>query len=127
MPLVAAHPSSHRSAEMSRESVESRPGVTLWPGGGDDPLEPSVWSTQHVMCGIAGILSLEGEVVARPLLQQMISRIRHRGPDGTGEWVDGSIGLAHSRLSIIDLAGGHQPMSNVDGSLWITFNGEIFN
>jgi asparagine synthase (glutamine-hydrolysing) len=57
----------------------------------------------------------------------MIGAIRHRGPDDQGVFANGFVGLAHARLSIIDLAGGHQPMSNDDGSLWITYNGEIFN
>ena len=54
-------------------------------------------------------------------------RAAHRGPDGNGIYVDGDVGLAHARLSIIDLAGGQQPMCNEDGTVWITFNGEIFN
>jgi asparagine synthase (glutamine-hydrolysing) len=52
---------------------------------------------------------------------------QHRGPDGAGLWLDGSVGLAHQRLAIIDVAGGHQPMSNEDDSVWIVFNGEIYN
>ena len=57
----------------------------------------------------------------------MIRMVGHRGPDGTGFFSDGAVSLAHARLSIIDIAGGHQPMHNVDESIWITFNGEIFN
>ncbi|HEY4813632.1 MAG TPA: asparagine synthetase B, partial [Chthoniobacterales bacterium] len=53
--------------------------------------------------------------------------IDYRGPDGTGAFTDGAIALAHNRLSIIDIAGGHQPMQSDEGALWITFNGEIFN
>jgi asparagine synthase (glutamine-hydrolysing) len=68
-----------------------------------------------------------GEPADRRLLERMIGAIRHRGPDDEGVFTDGCVGLAHARLSIIDVAGGHQPMSNDDGSLWITFNGEIFN
>src|SRR5919109_2812128 len=81
------------------------------------------------MCGIAGVLSFNGETVASELLRQMIRPIRHRGPDSSGVYSSdtGGVGLAHARFRIIDLAGGHQPMSNEDGSLWITFNGEIFN
>ncbi|MEO8039219.1 MAG: asparagine synthase (glutamine-hydrolyzing), partial [Betaproteobacteria bacterium] len=56
-----------------------------------------------------------------------IRSIRYRGPDDEGTWAEGPVGLAHARLSIIDLAGGHQPMSDEQGTLWITFNGEIFN
>jgi asparagine synthase (glutamine-hydrolysing) len=79
------------------------------------------------MCGISGVLGRESEAVCPDHLQRMIERIRYRGPDSAGHWGEGPIGLAHARLSIIDLSQGHQPMSNEDGSLWITFNGEIFN
>jgi asparagine synthase (glutamine-hydrolysing) len=57
----------------------------------------------------------------------MIGLIRHRGPDATGIYVDGPVGFAHARLSIIDLSGGDQPIHNEDGNIWIVFNGEIFN
>lgn len=57
----------------------------------------------------------------------MISQVHHRGPDGTGMYVDGPVGLAHARLSIIDLSGGGQPIHNEDKSIWVVFNGEIFN
>jgi len=81
------------------------------------------------MCGIAGVFNFDGENSAPELLERMAGPINHRGPDSTGVYVgDASgVGLAHARLSIIDLCGGGQPMSNEDGSLWITFNGEIFN
>src|SRR5919107_2324555 len=78
------------------------------------------------MCGIAGIKNFEA--TAEPeLLRRMMARIAHRGPDDVGIHVEGGVGLGHRRLSIIDLAGGHQPMHNEDRSLWITFNGEIYN
>ena len=51
----------------------------------------------------------------------------YRGPDDSGAWIDGNVGLGHRRLSIIDLGGGHQPMADVSGGLWIIFNGEIYN
>ena len=57
----------------------------------------------------------------------MIRSVRHRGPDGTGFWTGEGVGLAHARLSIVDLAGGAQPIHNEDRSVWVTFNGEIFN
>ncbi len=79
------------------------------------------------MCGIAGIVHFDASPVDRALVQRMLAAIRHRGPDESGVRVEGPAGLAHARLSIIDLEGGHQPMGNEDGSLWITFNGEIFN
>lgn len=61
------------------------------------------------------------------VLQRMIQLVLHRGPDDCGFHIEGPVGLAHARLSIIDLAGGQQPMTNEDGTLWITFNGEIYN
>src|SRR3989304_2800725 len=79
------------------------------------------------MCGIAGILRLADGPVPPDVLTRMIAMIRHRGPDDHGTYAQGPVGLANARLSIIDLAGGHQPMANGDGTLWITFNGEIFN
>ena len=79
------------------------------------------------MCGIAGILNLDGTPAEASLLRGMIQVLRHRGPDDNGVYADAAVGLAHARLSIVDLSSGHQPMKNADGSLWITFNGEIFN
>lgn len=81
------------------------------------------------MCGIAGFVAQEaGLVDGQALVGRMIGSLRHRGPDGTGIHLDGAVaGLGHARLSIIDVAGGRQPMSNEDGTLWITLNGEIFN
>ena len=79
------------------------------------------------MCGIAGVLHLDNTRAEPQVLRRMLAPIRHRGPDESGVHLDGRVGLGHVRLSIIDLAGGRQPMSNEDRSLWVTFNGEIFN
>ena len=80
------------------------------------------------MCGIAGIWSPPGAAPPRAEeLEAMVRALAHRGPDGQGVRIDGPIGLGHARLSIIDLAGGAQPLSNEDGSVWVVFNGEIFN
>ena len=83
------------------------------------------------MCGICGFLRLEGgQPVPDGLLGRMRDLIAHRGPDDAGSFVstDGWVGLANRRLSIIDLsASGHQPMSNEDGSIWIAYNGEMYN
>lgn len=79
------------------------------------------------MCGIAGIISLDGTPVDSERLRRMRDVLRHRGPDGEGLWVDGSVGLAHRRLSILDIAGGSQPMGTQDENVWITYNGEIYN
>jgi asparagine synthase (glutamine-hydrolysing) len=80
------------------------------------------------MCGIAGVLA--GPQASPPdfdELRRMIAMLAHRGPDGHGLYRDDRVGLAHARLSIVDLAGGAQPLANGDGSLWISFNGEVFN
>lgn len=80
------------------------------------------------MCGICGIFQSEsGAVVPRDTLQAMADTLRHRGPDDEGFYTCGGVGLAHRRLSIIDLKSGHQPISNEDDSVWIVFNGEIYN
>jgi asparagine synthase (glutamine-hydrolysing) len=79
------------------------------------------------MCGIAGFVNADGAPPDAAIARHMIDLLRHRGPDGTGVRILGDAALAHARLSIIDLAGGAQPMSNEDGTLWITFNGEIYN
>ena len=80
------------------------------------------------MCGIAGVVyndrsrRCEMETITR-----MTEVMPYRGPDDSGHWIDGNVGLGHRRLSIIDLGGGHQPMTDVSGALWIVFNGEIYN
>jgi asparagine synthase (glutamine-hydrolysing) len=80
------------------------------------------------MCGIAGILNLtEDQPVTERDLRQMLALIRHRGPDQFGIFLDDGAGLGSARLSIIDIGHGQQPISNEDGTLWIVFNGEIFN
>ena len=81
------------------------------------------------MCGINGIAfsSRSGQVVSRPVLEAMRDVITHRGPDEEGIFIDRNVGLGHRRLSIVDVASGHQPMTNEDASLHITYNGEIYN
>jgi asparagine synthase (glutamine-hydrolysing) len=81
------------------------------------------------MCGIAGIIhtSVQDRPPAVELLRSMIGAIQHRGPDEFGVYRDKHAGLCHARLSIIDVAGGQQPLSNENESIWIVFNGEIFN
>lgn len=80
------------------------------------------------MCGICGLVYTDH---ARPvdtrLLDRMNGTIRHRGPDDAGVYADGRAGMAMRRLSIIDVAGGHQPIGNEDGTVWIVYNGEIYN
>jgi len=80
------------------------------------------------MCGICGVVNVDRhEPVDRGILQVMRDTMEYRGPDASGLYVDGAVGLAHRRLSIIDVAGGHQPMTNEDGSVCIVFNGEVYN
>ncbi len=79
------------------------------------------------MCGIHGIIQLDGQPVQSAQLSAMGDVTRHRGPDDEGQHIDGACGIAMRRLSIIDLAGGHQPISNADGSLTLVCNGEIYN
>jgi asparagine synthase (glutamine-hydrolysing) len=81
------------------------------------------------MCGILAILNFNLEnQVHEPLLRQMTDTMAHRGPDHKGYWVKGPVGLGHCRLAIIDLStAGNQPMTNENGTLWITYNGEIYN
>jgi len=80
------------------------------------------------MGGIAGKISSTG-MIEKPLLESMIATLKHRGPDGKGVYVDNSgtpaVGLANSRLSVVDLAAGYQLVSNEDGALWAVLDGEI--
>ena len=79
------------------------------------------------MCGIAGILHRGAHPDAAGRVKAMADSIPHRGPDDEGFWADGDIALGFRRLAIVDLATGHQPMSNEDGTIWVVFNGEIYN
>src|SRR5690606_25885927 len=80
------------------------------------------------MCGITGQINfVSSEPVDPERLRRMTNSILHRGPDDEGYFFDGPLGLGFRRLSIIDLSGGHQPMSDPDGSVWVVFNGEIYN
>src|SRR5579871_3796666 len=79
------------------------------------------------MCGIAGFVTTAPEANGDAVVRRMTGLLRHRGPDDAGFFSDGRVFLGHRRLSIVDVAGGHQPISNEDGSAWLTYNGEIFN
>ncbi|MGI8886651.1 MAG: asparagine synthase (glutamine-hydrolyzing) [Gaiellaceae bacterium] len=80
------------------------------------------------MCGICGVvLTDRSRGVSETMLRSMCAAIEHRGPDDEGVFLDGAVGLAARRLSIIDLPGGHQPISNEDGTVTVTYNGEIYN
>jgi asparagine synthase (glutamine-hydrolysing) len=80
------------------------------------------------MCGIAGIFDTTSRGdISIEIIRDMVSMLHHRGPDDSGFYQDESVGLGHARLSIIDLSGGRQPIHNEDKTIWITFNGEIFN
>jgi asparagine synthase (glutamine-hydrolysing) len=79
------------------------------------------------MCGIVGIVRCDGLDVDRALLTRMADAVRHRGPDDDGFYLNGPVGLGMRRLSIIDLAGGAQPIHNHNRTAWIVFIAEIYN
>ena len=81
------------------------------------------------MCGIVGIIYFdERKQVTKNIINRMTDSLVHRGPDDEGIFISNNVGLGHRRLSIIDLSHkGHQPMSNEDKSIWIVYNGEIYN
>ena len=80
------------------------------------------------MCGICGVFNhYDDEPVGRDDLKRMADTLVHRGPDDEGFYYSGPVGLGHRRLSIIDLEGGHQPITNEDETIWVVLNGEIYN
>src|SRR6266511_735798 len=79
------------------------------------------------MCGIAGLACASAALPDRAQLRAMADRLRHRGPDDQGFYLATGIGLGMRRLSIIDVQGGRQPISNEDGTVWVILNGEIYN
>ncbi len=79
------------------------------------------------MCGIAGIYARSGQLASPELLLAMAGELHHRGPDGVGLYLDGRFGMSNTRLAIVDLAGGDQPLSNEGGRYWVMQNGEIYN
>src|SRR5690349_25017473 len=79
------------------------------------------------MCGICGIVTFDGQIVSERQVEAMNDTLAHRGPDDAGVFLQPGVGLGHRRLSIIDVAGGHQPLSNEDGTVWVLLNGEIYN
>jgi len=95
--------------------------IQVWCSESDSPY------TKATMCGIAGFVTQSTSLNGRRVVEHMTDTIRHRGPDDFGYFDDGCAFLGHRRLSIVDLAGGHQPMCNENGSLWLVYNGEIFN
>src|SRR5947208_8735500 len=89
---------------------------------------PSLPNLYNEMCGIAGQFNFQRhEPVERETIVRMARSIAHRGPDDEGFFIAGPVGLGFRRLSIIDLAGGHQPMSDAEETVWVIFNGEIYN
>lgn len=79
------------------------------------------------MCGIAGIMCRDGDGLDHDVLQSMTERMLHRGPDDSGFWHGSHMQLAFCRLAIVDLSAGRQPIANEDGTIWLVFNGEIYN
>ena len=108
------------------------------PAHSDVDISPTLWLTLDIrpsrhengtigMCGVAGVLRQPGQTPDPALLQRMISAIAYRGPDERGVYCDDEVGLAHARLSIIDVADGQQPMKSPESGITVVFNGEIFN
>ena len=79
------------------------------------------------MCGISGIYGRRGRTADRALLLEMAGELWHRGPDGVGLYLDGRFGMTNTRLAIVDLEGGDQPLSDERGRYWVMQNGEIYN
>jgi asparagine synthase (glutamine-hydrolysing) len=80
------------------------------------------------MCGIAGLINLDGTPVSPEVLRRMTDAVAHRGPDGEGHWIEGNVGIGHRRLAIIDLSpAGHQPMASADHRYLLSYNGEVYN
>ncbi|HEY6512505.1 MAG TPA: asparagine synthase (glutamine-hydrolyzing) [Burkholderiaceae bacterium] len=80
------------------------------------------------MCGIAGLVQLDGTTVSPVTLRRMTDALAHRGPDGEGQWIDGPVGIGHRRLAIIDVSpAGHQPMVSADHRFVLSYNGEVYN
>jgi len=79
------------------------------------------------MCGIVGVVDIRRRQVEPRLIRRLCDALRHRGPDDEGYYIHDHVGLGQRRLAILDVAGGRQPMSNEDGTVWVTFNGEIYN
>ena len=104
-----------------------RSRIRSLPTGSSRRRRPASEPRPTEMCGITGFVSRDGDTSDRGVLARMTATLSHRGPDGDGLYLDGRVALGHRRLSIIDLAGGAQPMSNEDGSVWVTYNGELYN
>jgi asparagine synthase (glutamine-hydrolysing) len=80
------------------------------------------------MCGITGLINLDGAPVSPEALRRMTDAVAHRGPDGEGHWIEGNVGIGHRRLAIIDLSpAGHQPMASADHRYLLSYNGEVYN
>jgi len=102
-------------------------GIQPAPFKGRNVIRPICEAKKKRMCGIYGIISLNGHSSSGEDLKAMGNVLRHRGPDDQGSLTCGPVAMGFQRLSIIDVAGGHQPMSNEDATIWLVFNGEIYN
>src|SRR4051794_32116331 len=85
------------------------------------------YAEMSIVCGIAGIVRLDGEPVFEREVRSMCQMLVHRGPDEEGVYVGAGVGLGMRRLSIIDVDSSHQPIGNEDRSIWVVFNGEVYN
>ena len=127
--LVALHLRLHPYFREDQRWIDHNIDLVLRALAADGNLDrTSKWRayTAH-MCGICGMTSLDGGQVDPGVLEAMNETLFHRGPDSGGTFVDRVVGLAARRLAIIDLAGGDQPISNEDGTIWVVQNGEIYN
>src|SRR6185295_12134228 len=125
-PRRAALPSSSAGKPPRRGSCNF-PGRSLPRNPHSAPCRWRGRAEVPTMCGVFGILNLDGSPAERAALQAMARVSVHRGPDDEGFHIDGACGIGMRRLSIIDLAGGHQPLANADRSLVVVCNGEIYN
>src|SRR5260221_1920855 len=108
--------------------MEYRAEMGYRPGRSRLGRRQAVTGNEGTVCGICGKLAFDqGARISPELLKSMADSIYHRGPDDEGFYFSGPVGLGFRRLSIIDLNTGHQPISNEDGTVWIVFNGEIYN
>src|SRR5262249_34157898 len=114
---------------VNRRSQSQRPAhlLLIWRTSGNTTRE--IFEDSAPMCGICGFHNLEDRGQASSMLQSMAGSLVHRGLDGTGTWLSASAatGLANTRLAIIDIAGGKQPIHSADGRYTIVYNGELYN
>src|SRR5208283_1630847 len=115
--------SSDRAVKLPDSPVVRRMHGPGWRSGKGFPGKAS----RPTMCGIAGYVNRAGQGADRAIVERMTAVLAHRSPDSDGFYCAGPVALGHRRLSIIDVTGGAQPMTNEDGTFWVTYNGELYN